>query len=73
MLHISLHTLEGARTSSVGLYSTETCVCAKETDLGLLKLLGQMVSNKSASLPHMPTTAQLTPGTRPYQSTSPSP
>ena len=59
-------------TSSVGLYSIETCVCAKETELSLLKLLGQMVNNKSDSLPQVPRTPQLTPATRPYQSTSPS-
>ena len=73
MLHISLHTLEG-ETRHLSAYTLSRRVCAKETDLSLLKLLGQMVNNNnnSASLPQMPTTAQLTPATRPYQSTSPS-
>ena len=71
MLHISLHTLEG-ETRHLSAYTLSRRVCAKETDLSLLKLLGQMVNNKSASLPQMPTTDQLTPAWRPYQSTPPS-
>lgn len=46
MLHISLHTFEG-ETRHLSAYTLSRRVCAKETDLSLLKLLGQMVNNKS--------------------------